>query len=268
MLQKLSMNKILWFSLAFLSLIASLIGVLNHGIYSKVVNTEFLPGVISQDVTTIVASVIILFCIVRTKEGDFIKQIIVLGIISYLFYAYGIYVIEQFYNALYFLYMAIFGLSFYSIIYGVVNIRQDILQKVQLPKLMRNVSIGCLLFVPALFIPLWLSKLLPLIQNGQKIEFTYSIYILDLCFIMPLFIIIAIMTAKKEGLGLLLAPALFIKGFTVLFPVGLAEILKILYNQTANTGGIWLYWGLSILFLMLVILYLRNLKISGIGFNG
>ncbi|MDD3890575.1 MAG: hypothetical protein PHR65_11750, partial [Syntrophomonadaceae bacterium] len=136
------------------------------------------------------------------------------------------------------------------------------------PKLMRNVSMGFLLFVPSLFIPLWISKLLPLIQNGQKIEFTYSIYILDLCFIMPLFIIIAIMAAKKKGLGLLLTPALFIKGFTVLFPVGLSEILKILYNQTTSTGGIWLYWGLSILFLMLVILYLRNLKISGIGFNG
>jgi hypothetical protein len=268
MLTKLGKNKILWFLTALLSLAAALIGVVNPDIYSKVVSAEFLPGVMSQDLTTIIASVIILFCVVRTKERDFIKQIIVLGIISYLFYAYGIYVIEQFYNALYFLYMAIFGLSFYSIIYGVVNIRQDILKKVQLPKLMRNVSMGFLLFVPSLFIPLWLSKLVPLIQNGQKIEFTYSIYILDLCFIMPLFIIIAIMAAKKKGLGLLLTPALFIKGFTVLFPVGLAEILKTLYNQTANTGGIWLYWVLSILFLMLVILYLRNLKISGIGFNG
>jgi len=262
MLQKLGINKILWFLLALLSLIASLIGALNPGIYSKVVDPEFLPGMISQDLTTIIASIIILFCIVRTKKEDFIKQIIVLGIIAYLFYAYGIYVIEQFYNALYFLYMAIFGLSFYSIVYGVVNIRQDILQRVQLPRLMRNVSIGFLLFVPVLFFPLWISKLLPLIQTGQKIEATYSIYIMDLCFIMPLFIIIAIMTAKELGLGLLLTPALFIKSFTLLFPVGLSEILKIVYIQTANAGGISLYWGLSIFFLILVILYFKNLKLS------
>lgn len=263
MLQRLGINQILWFLLAFLSLIASLIGALNPGIYNKVVNTELLPGVISQDITTITASIIILFCIVRIKKEDYVKQIIVLGIISYLFYAYGIYVIEQFYNALYFLYMAIFGLSFYSIAYGVINIRQDILQKVQLPKLMRNVSMGFLLIVPTLFVPLWISNLLPLIRTGQKIESMYSIYILDLCFIMPLFIIFAIMVAKKQGWGLLLTPALYIKGFTLLFPVGLGEILKILYHQTANTGGILLYWGLSILFMMLSILYFRNLKISG-----
>lgn len=262
MLQKLGINKILWFLLAFFSLIASLTGAINPGIYSKVVNPEFLSGVISQDLTTIIASIIILFCIVRTKKEHFLKQIIVLGIIAYLFYAYGIYVIEQFYNALYLLYMAIFGFSFYSIVYFVVNIRQDILQRVQLPRLMRNVSVGFLMFVPLLFFPLWISRLLPLIQTGQKIEFAYSIYILDLCFIMPLFIIIAIMTAKEQGLGLLLTPALFIKGFTLLFPVGLSEIIKIIYNQTVNTGGILLYWGLSIIFLILVILYFKNLKLS------
>jgi hypothetical protein len=263
MIRKLGVNKILWFLDALLSLIAALIGVFNPGIYSKVISTELMPGVISQDIITIIASIAILLCIFRTKEKGAIMQIIILGIIGYLFYGYGIYVIERVYNILYFVYLAIFGLSFYSIVYGVANIRPEIKQQVKLPKIMRNVAVGFSLFIPLLFYPLWTTMLLPLIRTGQKIEFMYSIYIMDICFVLPAFIIIAIMTAKSQGLGLLLTPTLFIKGFTLLFSVALGGILKPFFNQTGGMGEIGMYLGLSVVFLALTVVYFRNLKVNG-----
>ena len=122
----------------------------------------------------------------------------ILGILGYLFYAYGIYVIERVYNVLYYFYLAIFGLSFWSIVYGIASIRQEILQKVELSRLIRNISAGFSLFVALVFNALWIIQLLPLIKTGEKIEFLYSINILDLCFIMSTFMISVSWLSRKR----------------------------------------------------------------------
>ena len=221
-----------------------------------------MPGVFGQDLMTIVASFIILLLIGRLKEKDSKKQIVILGILGYLFYGYGIYVIERIYNAFYYLYLAIFGLSFWSIVYSVVKIRPETLQKVQVPRLMRNVSAGFSLLVAVVFNILWIIQLLPLVQAGEKIEFLYSVYILDLCFIMPAFVIIGIMAVKKAGLGLLLIPAMFILGFTLIFSLAVSELVKPLYDLTITIGGLGPSLVLSILFLVLAALHLRKLKLD------
>ncbi|MCK4788973.1 MAG: hypothetical protein KAV87_34855, partial [Desulfobacteraceae bacterium] len=102
MVQNLGTNKILWLLTALLSLAAALMGVFNPDIYSKVVRSDIMLGVFGQDLMTIVASVIILLLAIRIKKEDSKKQIVILGILGYLFYAYGIYVIERVYNMLYY----------------------------------------------------------------------------------------------------------------------------------------------------------------------
>jgi hypothetical protein len=132
-------------------LAAALVGVFKPSIYEKVVSNDILPAVFGQDLMTIVASIIILLLAIRIRREDSKKQIVILGILGYLFYAYGIYVIERLYSVLYYLYMAIFGLSFWSMAYGVAKIHPEILQKVQVPGLMRNVSVGFSLLVALVF---------------------------------------------------------------------------------------------------------------------
>jgi hypothetical protein len=261
MIQNLGRNRILWLFNATLSLIAAFSGVLRPSIYSAVVSAEILPGVISQDLLTVLAAVILLFFTLRGDQENSKKQIAILGLLGYLFYAYGIYAIEQVYNVLYFLYLAIFGLSFYSLIYAVASIRREILEEVQVRGPIRKTSVGFSLFIAILFSVLWIAMLVPLIQTGQRIEYTYSIYILDLSFIMPAFAILAVMTARNRGLGLLLTPALYILGATLLFPVGLGEIIKPFFNLPIDLSGVPLYFGISVLFFVLVVIYLRNLKI-------
>jgi len=263
MVQNLGVNKILWFLTALLAFFVSLAGVIYPGIYHLVVSAKILPGVFSQDIMTLVSTILVMILVIRMKENDYIKQIVVLGILGYLFYGYGIYVIERLYNILYFFYMAIFGLSFYGIIYGIASIRSKILQNVKLPKSIRLVSVGFLLLNPVIFYPLWISQLLPMLLSGQKIEFMYSIYILDLCFIMPAFIILAIWTVKNKGLGLLLNPVLFVLGFTLLFPLALGELLKpYFFHQPMDTAGMLLFLCLSSFFLFLAIIYVRKLHIK------
>jgi len=262
MVRNLGTNKTMWLLTALFSLAAALVGVLSPSIYSKVVSVDIIPAVVGQDLMTIVASIIILLLAIRIKKEDSKKQIVILGILGYLFYAYGIYVIERLYNVLYYLYLAIFGLSFWSIAYCVAKIRPEILQKVQVPGLIRNVSAGFSLLVAVVFNVLWIVQLLPLVQAGEKIEFLYSVYILDLCFIMPAFVILGIMALKKAGLGLLLIPAMFILGFTLIFSLAVSEMVKPLYDLTVDIGGLGPSLVLSIIFLVLAALHMWKLQIG------
>jgi hypothetical protein len=147
-------------------------------------------------------------------------------------------------------------------VYDLAKIRPEILQKVQLPGLIRNVSAGFSLLVAVVFNILWIIALLPLVQTGEKIEFLYSIYILDLCFIMPAFVIIGILAIKKARLGLLLIPSMFILGFTLIFSLVVSELVKPLYNLTFTLSGLGPSLVLSILFLILTVLHLQKLKVE------
>lgn len=264
MVGRLGVNRLLWYAVGFLSLIAAIAGLLKPELYNGLVNEEIMSGVMSQDIISVAASILIIVPAFSTRQEDSKKQIVILGLLGYLFYAYGIYVIERFYNVFYFLYMGIFALSFYAIICGVASMRREVTRRVEISNVTRIVSVGFSLLIPALFYGLWISQIVPLIRAGQKIEFMYSIYILDMCFLFPAFIIIAVMAAKKEGFGLILVPTIFIWGFTLLFSVALGGLLKPLYNQAMVAGEITLYLVVSTVFLALAIVYMRALKIGAI----
>lgn len=101
-----------------------------------------------------------------------------------------------------------------------------------------------------------------MIRTGQKLEFLFSIYILDICFIMPLFILEAVLMAKNMGLGLLTSPALFILGFGILAPLSLEELLKpLLYDMQMDVAGMTMFLALSITYLILALFNLRNLSL-------
>jgi hypothetical protein len=262
MIGNLFANKVLWALTALLSLVAALVGVFSSDIYIKVVSPDIMPGVFGQDIMTIAASIIILILTVRIRPESWKKQVVIFGIIGYLFYAYGIYVIERVYTPMYLVYLAIFGLSFWSLAYGVAKTRQEVLPTLKLSRLIRNISVGFSLLVAVIFEALWVLQLLPLMQAGEKIEFMYSIYILDICFIMPAFIIAAIMALRKQKLGLIFIPALFVLGFILIFSLVVSEMVRPLFQLDMNMSGMWPSLVLSIIFLVLAVFYLRGLKIN------
>lgn len=260
MIVNLERNKKLWMLISVLSLVAALVSVLNQSIYSKVVSLDVLPGTISQDIITVIIGLALLFLGMKIEENDIKKQIMAISFVAYLFYGYGIYVIEQLYTPLYLLYIAIFALSFWTIIFGLVNLKQEVLESVNLSKFARYLSIVFLIFIPLLFYSLWIGQLLPLIQNGEKLEFKFSIFILDMVFVLPTLIMSAVLIIKGKGLGFILAPILFFKAFTLLFSVGLGELLKALYSQTVDLAQSAFYIILSIIFLILGVLNFFKLR--------
>lgn len=57
MIRNLRTHRVLWLTAGLLSLAASVVGVVNPGMYEPVVSREIMPGVLSQDLMTIAAKI-------------------------------------------------------------------------------------------------------------------------------------------------------------------------------------------------------------------
>jgi hypothetical protein len=150
--------------------------------------------------------------------------------------------------------MVIVALSFWSLIYGLANIKQDVLGQIKASKMVRYISAGCLLFTALLFYVLWTGQLLPLMRTGIKIESSYSIFILDMVFVLPAITLGGILLLKRNALGLVCAPILFFKAFTLLFSVGLGGLIMPFYGQAADQGETAFYIILSVIYLVFAVI--------------
>lgn len=248
MLHNLRTNKILWSITTLLTLIAAIAGILIPHLYNRVFPEEFIPGALPQDILTVIICLVTFFLISRMKEKNMNMQIIVMGIIGSFFYLYGIFAIERVYNFLYLIYLGVFAISSWSLIYSLMSINTPALKNIKLSKTMTYVSSIVALCIAVLFIILWTSALMPLMRDRNRIEYLYSIYILDLCFIMPAFILTSVLALRKKPLGIVLLPAVYIVGFFVIFPLGLGEIAKPYYGQITN------YPSMTMAFLLAAVL--------------
>ncbi|WP_254748686.1 hypothetical protein [Pseudarthrobacter humi] len=254
-------NSIVWGLTGLLTLFVSVVGIWEPDIYTGIVAPAIIPGAYSQDLIS-AATAIILLCLSLARRSNQPKQqIIALGILGYLFYAYGIYVIERAYNGLYLVYMAIFTLSFWALISAGATFRKET-RAAALPRTLRLASAAGALLQPLIFYPLWIAMLLPLMRTGEQIDSLYSIFILDLCFIMPAFLILSILAFRSHRMGLIFLPALYVLGFTVIFSLALGEIVKPLFGAVLSPSAFWPAVLLSMLFLVLGTLHLHRLTIA------
>lgn len=260
MLYNLRINKILWSITTFLVLIVASFGIINPHIYDEVFAKEFIPGALPQDILSIFVCFLTFSLVLRAKEKDYKLQAVIIGIIGSFFYLYGIFTIERVYNSLYLLYAAIFALSTWSLLYSLMSLNQESIRTVKITPAIALLSAGAAVFIAVLFTFLWVSALLPLMREHRRIEYLYSIYILDLCFIMPAFIITSFLTLRKKPLGIIFLPPVFIIGFFVIFPLGLGEMAKPYYGQSANYQSMTMSFVFSVIMLALGLLQLRNIK--------
>jgi hypothetical protein len=262
MLLNLDMSRILWILTFALACAAAVMGIVVPGLYENLFPADFIPGAMPQDILTALACAASIILVVTTGKTNIRRQIVILGAIGSLLYLYGIFTMERVYNAFYLLYAAIFSLAFWSLAYSLANMDKEVLPRVTLPRGMRITSATASMVIALLFTFLWVSALIPLMREHRRVEYLYSIYILDLCLVMPALVMTAIMGLRKKPLGMLLAPAMFIMGFFVIFPLALNEAAKPSYGQNMSAGRLTASLCLSALFLVLAFLHLGLLRVS------
>lgn len=259
MIANLGLNRLLWGVTGGTAIVAAVAGILNPSLYTGLVAETLLPGALAQDIISVLAGIGLLVLAALARPNRCRQQLLALGLLGYLFYAYGIYVIERAYNGFYLIYLAIFTLAFWSVVYGTANLRREVMARATMPRGLRVVSAVGALLQPLMFYPLWIAILIPLMRDRDQIDSLYSIFILDLGFIMPAFLILAVLVFRNRGSGLVLLPALYVLGFTLIFSLALAELVKPVFGTAPDLPALAAAVLLSALFLVLGGLHLRRL---------
>jgi hypothetical protein len=262
MVRNLRLSKIFWNVTAAFALLAALPGILFKDVYAGVFAEEYLPGAYPQDVLTILVALSLFVLIATTKEGSVKKQIIIIGLIGSLFYLYGIFTIERVFTWYYLLYAAVFASSFWSLVYSLSGFRSGAFSGLKISRGVLTASAIASIAIAVLFTFLWTMALIPLMREHNRIEFMYSIYILDLCFIMPAFVILAVMSLRRLPFGILVTPALMILGFFVIFPLGLNELAKPSAGLAINFGSLAMSFLFAFFMLALAWLQLKMIRLS------
>lgn len=249
----------LWLGVAMLSLFAAGTGVIDPSVYDGLVPASIRPGVFTQDLVAVVVSTMLGLLAVSDLSHPIRKRVVAHGILGFLFYAYGIYAIERMYNALYPLYLVLFGGSLFVLIYSIAVRPNEAASRLMVPRWVRLLGAGYGLLIAVVFTVMWISDLVPLLQSGERIDHLYSIYIIDISFVMPAFAMAAVMTLRRHPVGLMGLPSLFIVGAGILSPLALAEWMKpIWYSAARDSGGLVLYGMLTIVFVALAGLFLAT----------
>ncbi|MHC1696160.1 MAG: hypothetical protein AB9835_13010 [Eubacteriales bacterium] len=251
--------------LSALALFAALKGLLDKSVYNDAISTgvfskELIIGTFSQDLISVPAAIILailsIIYIINKSEKTFIA---IMGLTGYFFYSYGLFVTGGSYTKLYTVYMVIFMLSLYSLIYGLTSFGSSELIKYQLPKALRT-SMGIFFIIIILiFTPLWLSQLIPSSLINIRPVF-YSVYVFDLCLVMPFLGIIAAQLFRNRPFGNIFAGIALIKIITLILSVTIGELSAPLYGISANYGIIPIYGSITLISLIFGILYILKYK--------
>jgi len=205
--------------LILLTFIVSLYSIFNMRIYNPFTQASLFPGVLSQDVVSLVVSILLLVVLVKLRNSSEKIYLVWIALIGYLLYAYGIYAFDRVYTMFFLCYIAIFSLSLFSLIIFFSSIDLDYFIEVRTEHIPRKPIAVFLLLLAILFIVTWLKIIIPSMIDKIQPDGN-SIFVFDLSFFIPLLILTAIKLFQNKKLGYLLSGILLMKmgflGFSVL----------------------------------------------------
>jgi hypothetical protein len=256
MVQKIQFKKmvLLTIPLAGLIAISSILGILIEDIYIKEVPEYAAQGIGQYIINLFVIMTILLVATILIRRGSKLWQFVWLGSLIYTVYSYTTYCFGIHFNALFFLYCSILGLSFYLLIGFLISMDAEIIKSWFDDKMPINMPAIFLFVVAALFYFIWLNDIIPALINGNVPELvkeygllTNPIHVLDISIALPGFLISAILLRKKHALGYVFMPAFII--FIIVMAIAIGGIIAVM-----NFKGFEVDISLSIIFALIAII--------------
>lgn len=189
-----------------LSGISSLLGIFTSSLYSQETANWALQAV-GQDIGNLIAIVIFLFSTYFLSKNSIKAFFVWLGTLFYFIYAYLIYAFFIHFNYLFLVYVAVLGLSFYTLIGSLIEQNFNDLTKSFISKHQKSAGF-LLIIIGSLFAILWLSEIIPallstsipksLLNTGLWVN---PIQVIDLSIVLPAMIITGVLLIRKKILG-------------------------------------------------------------------
>lgn len=251
--------------ISVLALFSSCMGIFQQSLYEEVVKARTMPGSLiwssrSQDMVSILIAIVLIGVAVRFLKKPGMKSFIsMIGMSWYFFYAFGLYTIQGQYTSIYFIYMAIFSLSFYSMVGGALSLKKEEVEKYSIPDSLRKSIFLFLFSIIILLYPVWIIRILPDISNHVP-SATFGVFVLDLCLIFPAIAIIAYMEWKRMPWGNVLAGIALVKVLTLCFSWFFAEISNPLGGEVLHYDMVLISGWLTLSAIILFVPYIRKIK--------
>ncbi len=258
----------LWLSVlvAFLVLIASSAGLFLKSLYARE-TMSWTVQAYGQDIANIVAAAALFIAVYFVSKGSVKAFLVWMGVVIALIYPYIIYAFAIHFNSLFLVYVAIVGLSFYTLVGSLMQLHLDNLQpSFAATTKARPVSVF-LLLVAVLFALLWLSEDIPALLTGKIPQtvmesglLTSPVHVLDLGLYLPAMIITAILLWRRKLLGYIVAIPLLV--FNILTGIGIvaAQFAASSKGLAASLGVELFIAAIVVVSLVLCVLFLREVK--------
>jgi hypothetical protein len=204
---------VLWLTLAVLalSLVASLGGIFLDDLYQD--NDLIKTAWLANDIVTLVISPVLVLSLALQKRGDERGLLLWMGLMLYMFYNYAFYLFGAKFNSFFLIYVALFSLSVYSIVIGLLSVNIHAIDENR-HRNKRKVIIGLFLFLLA--IPLTIVEIKECISSiisGRTPEVPTLIFALDLSTVVPTTILAAILLWKNQPWGNVVGMMVLVKAF-------------------------------------------------------
>ncbi len=254
---------LLWSGIiSILVVVSSVTGLVDPLVYAK--ETENWAGQAKgQDLGNLIAAVVLVVAAVRYRNGSLRAGLIWLGTLLYLIYAFIVYAIAVHLNHLFLIYVAVLGLSAWTVLFNVTHLRRESV----LHPTDRSLKFAAwvIIVTGVLFAGLWLSELLPALLTGSVPAslseaglWVNPIHVIDLAMVLPGFIISGVEALRRGAHGLFwLAPWLV---FSALMGSSIIAAMVVLVSASAdNTAPATVMVSLVVLASLLALwAYLRT----------
>jgi hypothetical protein len=259
----------LWLSIAaaVLAVTGSVIALSVDSIYAGL-TPAFLPQALAQDIANlIVVSPAWLVLAIMALRGSLRAYLLWLGVLIFTVYNYVIYTFSVPFGPLFLLWVAVFGLSIFSLIGGITAVDHKVVASSFTSRRAILVAAWFLIVTAVLFGLLWLSEDVPALFSAATpsslIDMalpTNPVHILDLGFFLPAVIITGVLLIKRKPLAYTIAPSFIVFLILTGIPILLTPGVQTMRGESAAWGVVLPIGTLTVVLLGLLVWLLSTIR--------
>ncbi len=194
-------------------------------------------------------------------------RLLLVGTLGFFLYTYMSMASLASYNALFLVYVSIFGLSLYAFILCMLSFDLSTLPQAFSERLPRKWIVGLMFTVGGFLLLAWLGRIVPpLIQNQTPVlenTTTLVIQFMDLGLIVPLAFLGGILLLRRNALGYLLSSVMLTKGVTLGLGVSAMAINMARVGVPESLGIMLPFLVITFFNLVMVVILLKNVTQVG-----
>lgn len=229
---------------------------------------NFVAQAVGQDyVTLAVALPVLAISAIFTSRGSDRARLVWLGVLAYVLYTYAIYAFHVHFNALFLVYVALFGLSLYALAGGLATTNFGAVKARFVQNASARVASIFLAVITVLFYLVWLSEVVPALLAGDIPQSvadagtpTGSAHVLDMAWILPAMGLTAFWLWRRRAIAYALAGSLLAFMSLITLAIGAMMVSMNLYEQPIAIGTAAVFGLVSLASLGMLAWYLEALK--------